>query len=435
MTVTVLASGAQDSDTTHTISLTGATAGKTIIVSAGIPAVIDLDSGSAAAGWVQDSYYVNNQGLGLYRLDGSDNAGGTLPDLKFTHNGARQLAYVALQTDIVGGPSAIATNSYTQGSTTLTTLSETLSADDILIVSFDRVRSGVGAGWTVADWSTGFSTLADSGEIAPSIGEWVRQTVGMASSKALVAEPVYIDMSVYDGTSDVAWVLASYSEASPPAGVTGDLTGVLQRAVGSFSGVVGTPHGSIAGVLQTISAALAGTVSTNTGNLVATISGLSGSFQGVSERDVQGGIVGFISAVQGSFVGTSEPEPLGPEYELALTIQRQLTHAYILEQPTRLILTPRNRVRTASGGFSYVTQTPRVAQLMRIIESSLIAEQGVQKTETGFERVKTYQLMCEWNATIAVDDTYEYDDALWEVRSFMPNDGYQRRAMVARIGR
>ena len=136
------------------------------------------------------------------------------------------------------------------------------------------------------------------------------------------------------------------------------------------------------------------------------------------------------------------PRTTGPgSYDVLLggqaqyfAVQRGLTHAYITEQPVELDLTPHVRVRTTAGGFTTSAGAPRGAQTFRLIEGSSVVVTDPVKTETGWMRSRDWQLMCEWDALIAIGDTFIYDGRTWTVLNLMPANGYERRAVVERVG-
>lgn len=115
-------------------------------------------------------------------------------------------------------------------------------------------------------------------------------------------------------------------------------------------------------------------------------------------------------------------------------VQRGLTHAYITENPVELTLTPHVKSRTATGGYATAAGAPRVTQSFRLIEGSSVVITDPARTETGFNRSRDWQLMGEWDALIAVNDTFIYDGKPWYVQNMMPWNGYERRAVVERIG-
>ena len=116
-------------------------------------------------------------------------------------------------------------------------------------------------------------------------------------------------------------------------------------------------------------------------------------------------------------------------------VQRQLTSAYIAENPVQVVLTPRVRAKTTSGGYAWVDQTPRASQTVRLIEYTTVAgARGSSRVSEGQVNDHSWQMMMEWDASVAVNDTFTYDGHEWDVTDLLPYDRYQRRAVVERRG-
>lgn len=130
-----------------------------------------------------------------------------------------------------------------------------------------------------------------------------------------------------------------------------------------------------------------------------------------------------------------------PTYDVLLgytadyySTQRELSHVYISENPVELALTPHVKSRTASGGVTTSAAAARPAQTMRLIEGSSVIVTDPSKTELGWMRSRTWQLMADWNAVLTVNDTFIFDGKPWKVLSMMAWNGYERRATVERVG-
>ena len=114
--------------------------------------------------------------------------------------------------------------------------------------------------------------------------------------------------------------------------------------------------------------------------------------------------------------------------------QRRLTTAYIMENPVEIRLLPHARVRTHGGGYVTQAGSPRALQAFRLIETSSVVVTDPVKTTDGWMRTRMWQLMGEWDAEIQPDDTFEHDGRTWTVLSMMPENGYETRAQVERVG-
>ena len=56
----------------------------------------------------------------------------------------------------------------------------------------------------------------------------------------------------------------------------------------------------------------------------------------------------------------------GTEHTYELQVQRELTEWFINTMPVFIALTPRRRVRSPSGGYSWQDQPPRETQTLRL---------------------------------------------------------------------
>lgn len=122
--------------------------------------------------------------------------------------------------------------------------------------------------------------------------------------------------------------------------------------------------------------------------------------------------------------------------EIELEIQRRLTKAYINTMPVQLTLIPRVKIRTPSGGTIYQKQAARQPQIMRFIEYTTHFGEGPEPSPgvDGQQRYSQYELQAEWNAQLEVYDIFEYENDKWEVVELYYNNGWEKRARVARFG-
>lgn len=114
-----------------------------------------------------------------------------------------------------------------------------------------------------------------------------------------------------------------------------------------------------------------------------------------------------------------------------LTAQRKVTAAFIADDPTVVVLVPRVRATTASGGFTDTPGTPRDPQIVKLSELNFGTPPLV--TIAGVERVVDYHLIGPWDMEIAVDD-YWTDEAgtRYEVVGFTEGWSYMIKALVSR---
>lgn len=119
-----------------------------------------------------------------------------------------------------------------------------------------------------------------------------------------------------------------------------------------------------------------------------------------------------------------------------LGVQRNLTKAFIDSLPTTLVLTPRIRAATSTGGFTWQEQAPRPAQVFSIIEmsGSVSGSPQPQFTLDGVVRRVQFELLGEWDAAIARYDVFTHQGKSWEVVDLWYENGWERRALVASYG-
>jgi hypothetical protein len=115
--------------------------------------------------------------------------------------------------------------------------------------------------------------------------------------------------------------------------------------------------------------------------------------------------------------------------------QRRLTTAFINRLPTTVILTPRARQKSPTGGVKWVEGEARDAQTMTLIELGTAAGNPEPvKTVDGIERTVQFELLGEWDAELARYDTFTHQGKDWEVIDLFYDNGYERRALVSARG-
>jgi hypothetical protein len=119
------------------------------------------------------------------------------------------------------------------------------------------------------------------------------------------------------------------------------------------------------------------------------------------------------------------------------SLQRLLTHQFILTQPVTLVLQPRQRVRTPSGGWQWQNTVPRAPQVMRLCEPSTVDQimpSAPTAAQDGQVRKVVFMLLGEWDSTIGRDDVFTLDGAQYEVAEVAVFNGWEQRASVVRYG-
>jgi len=117
-----------------------------------------------------------------------------------------------------------------------------------------------------------------------------------------------------------------------------------------------------------------------------------------------------------------------------MDMNKELTHIYIAENPVSIVLTPHTRSRTVTGGYTLVAGTPRVSQVARFIEGSTSVSTGQSRASEGFQESDTHMLLMDWDAVVAIDDTFEHNGDPFTVTGIMQSNGYSTRVEVMRRG-
>lgn len=128
-----------------------------------------------------------------------------------------------------------------------------------------------------------------------------------------------------------------------------------------------------------------------------------------------------------------DPDPVVPLTAM-LKMNRSLTHMFIEMDPTDIVLIPREKVETGSGGQSLVDLPPRPSQRFKFIFPYGQSD-GVQQAQDAQEKKYQYVLVGEWNATIHTDDYWQDSDGqFWVVTGLSPYNGYEVKALVTSFG-
>jgi hypothetical protein len=117
-----------------------------------------------------------------------------------------------------------------------------------------------------------------------------------------------------------------------------------------------------------------------------------------------------------------------------LQVQRSATLAFIAADPITVTLTP--RVRTLTNGVAkWVTDTPRVPQVMKLIMQSPAGGSIEQHTAQGTARRIDFTLLGAYDSLGAIGDYWEDADGThWEITAVIPDNGYERRFTVEANG-
>lgn len=117
-----------------------------------------------------------------------------------------------------------------------------------------------------------------------------------------------------------------------------------------------------------------------------------------------------------------------------LAVDRRNTAAFIAADPTVILLTPRVRTKTGTGGYTWTEQPPRRPQTFKIVESNSRARTDV-RVIGGVSHQVEFTLLGHWDAVIGENDIFTHEGAEWEVLALDYFNGYEQRASVVRYGR
>jgi hypothetical protein len=115
-------------------------------------------------------------------------------------------------------------------------------------------------------------------------------------------------------------------------------------------------------------------------------------------------------------------------------INRELTHSYISDNPTQVVLTPCLQTVTTSGGRQWSSGVPRASQTVRLIEFTTVVGYGGTRASEGYVHAHRWIMLMEWDAVADRLDTFIYDGVEWQIVDFEPKNGYEIRAVVDRRG-
>lgn len=117
-----------------------------------------------------------------------------------------------------------------------------------------------------------------------------------------------------------------------------------------------------------------------------------------------------------------------------LSINRAATTAFINVAPVTLTLVPRVSVSDGTGGRRKTSGTPRAPQVFTLSEPSDSGFRAPFVTPEGTQLDVDFLLIGEWDAVVDKDDVFTHEGREYKVESVMPDNYYEKRAMVVRHG-
>lgn len=114
--------------------------------------------------------------------------------------------------------------------------------------------------------------------------------------------------------------------------------------------------------------------------------------------------------------------------------QRRLTTTFIEFDPVTITLIPREQISDGQGGKKKVNGTPRTPQIFTLIEPGNSGQFEPYYAESGEQYTVQFLLLGEYDAIIAVDDVFKLDGKDYKIVALMPDNKYEKRAVVLKHG-
>jgi len=128
-----------------------------------------------------------------------------------------------------------------------------------------------------------------------------------------------------------------------------------------------------------------------------------------------------------------DPMPVDPG-QVGLEIQQELTHWFIMQDPTVVQLIPKERVRQPNGSFTVTDGAPRPQQIVKMIFPAGNSD-GIIDSGDGNEREYDFIVVGEWDATIKLDDYWvDPSGQKYIVTGVSAYNGYEVKANIKSFG-
>ena len=138
------------------------------------------------------------------------------------------------------------------------------------------------------------------------------------------------------------------------------------------------------------------------------------------------------SSTTGGTIGSSPAIP----FTSGLDENRDVTHWFIMTDPTPISLIPVAKIQQPSGGYKSVSLAPRPLQHFKLIYQSGIGD-GIIEAQDGNVRRYDFVMVGEWDAVVEIDDYWidpARDNFHWRVKGFQPYNGYEVKVGVVGFG-
>lgn len=113
-------------------------------------------------------------------------------------------------------------------------------------------------------------------------------------------------------------------------------------------------------------------------------------------------------------------------------VDRRITRGFVGFSPEWVVLTPMNRVRTLSGGYTVTPGGSREPQQLTVIEASNKGDGAPEKIELvdGQERRVSYVLIGDMDVIVEIGDVFYRNGSAHKIAHIMPSNGYEVRAVA-----
>ena len=119
---------------------------------------------------------------------------------------------------------------------------------------------------------------------------------------------------------------------------------------------------------------------------------------------------------------------------MGLEENRALTEAFIMVAPVSIALIPRTSTSDGTGGRLKPAGTPRSPQVFSLLEPGSSGYSEPVVTVDGKQHTIDFMLLGRYDSVMAVDDVFTYDGREYKIVALMPDNGYEKRAVVLRHG-
>lgn len=122
-------------------------------------------------------------------------------------------------------------------------------------------------------------------------------------------------------------------------------------------------------------------------------------------------------------------------HKASLAANRAATRWFIESDPSVVVFTPNERVRSPNGAYKTVQGDPKPPQTVKVIFQEARGE--AERTSDGQVRKHDVVVVGEYDADIAEGDTFHWplgDSKKWVVKGIHPHNGYEVKADVVAYG-